>query len=426
MRAIPKPSALLALLLAAPAAAAEISGGVIKVGLLLDMDSIYADLAGRGSVVAARLAAEAVGGAINGHPIELLVEDHDNDPAQAAAIARRWLAAEGVDVIADVVGTPPALAVQEVNRDHQAVIIYNAVVSTAVTNEACAPTSFHWMFDAYAYTRVSGEVITALGKKTWYTLTVDNAYGNNFLANLKPAVEANGGRIIGGAKHPLGTRRFIRYLLDAEASGAEVIALGSAGDDLANAVKQAFDLRKVSRGDVVLTAPGMALASTHNVGLALSQGMLLPESFYWDLDERSRAWSKLFHGQAGRMPTEPQAGVYSGLSHYFKAVAAAGSDHGPTVAAKMRELPVDDPIVRNAYLREDGRLVHDMYLVRVKSPTDSRGPWDYFEILKVIPGEQAFQPLSQSRCPAVAGRAPRSAPVSPPTEPRLDARQWRN
>jgi branched-chain amino acid transport system substrate-binding protein len=393
---------LLALLAAAPAGAA-LSDAAVKVGILTDLNSVYAHFSGPGMRVAAEMAIEDFRARNpQAPPIDLVTADHGNDAGKAAGIARRWLYEEGIDVIAEVTGSPPALAVQRENRDKQAVLLFNAVVSTALTNEACSTTGFHWMFDAYVYTRALGELISRRGGNLkWYAITVDNAYGDNLFDNLKQTVEANGGRIIGRHKYALGQQRFLRALLEAQAAKPDVVALGSAGEDLVNLVKQAFDLRSISQGDITLTAPGMAITSVHEVGLPLAQGILLPSAYYWDLDARSRAWALRFLERTGRMPSEPQAGVYSSLSHYLKAVTASGSDHGPTVAKAMRALPIDDPVLHNASIRADGRVVHDMYLVRVKRPNASRGTWDYFEVLDTLAGEQAFQPLSQSRCPLV-------------------------
>lgn len=388
-----------ALLLLGGTASAGYSGEQIRIGLLVDLESIYADLTGKGSVLAARMAIEDFAGRSELPPVELVVKHHKNDPALAAEIARRWLDEDGVDFIAEVVGSPPALAVQEVARPRRALVALQAVVTTAVTNEACAPNSFHWMYDAYGSARLIGGIIARRGAKRWYTLTVDNAYGDNFIANLASALAANGGEIIGGAKHPLNTPRFIRYLLDAEASGADVLALGNAGADVINSIKQSYDLLRVSKGEMVVTAPSVTISTIHGAGLALTQGMLLPSAFYWDYDNRSRTWARRFYARHGAMPNEPQAGVYSAVTHYLKAVSQVGGDAPDRVAARMRELPVDDPVVRNGRLRADGRLVHDLYLVRVKKPTESQQPWDYFEVLETVPGEQAFQPLADSRCP---------------------------
>lgn len=402
MNIVSRFASLVALLSVSLSSHAAFSGDTVKVGLLLDMDSIYAMISGQGSVEAARLAIEDVGGEINGKPIELVFADHDNDVDKATGIARQWLYEDGVDVIAEFVGSPIALAVQELNKESQAVLIFNAVVTTAVTNEACAATGFHWMYDAYVYTRATGKLITSNGYKRWYTIAVDNGYGRNALKNLTVAVEENGGEMLGHEFHPLNTPRLISYLLDADKSGANVIALGNAGADMVNGIKQAFDLRSVSGGETKLTAIGMAITAVHKVGLGITQGMLLPSAYYWDYDERSRAWAERFYARAGRMPSESQAGIYSSLMHYFAAVAATDSDHGPTVAERMRATPVDDPVVRNGVIRADGRLVHDMYLVQVKRPHESEREWDYFKVLDTIPGEEVFQPLTESRCPLVA------------------------
>lgn len=379
-------------------AQAEISHGEIRVGLLVDLKSSYAHISGRGSEIAARLAIEDVGGSVAGKPIKLLVADHGNDPALAADIARRWLDDEGVDVIGDVVGSPPALAVQEVNRQRQAVVFYNGAMTSALTGTHCAPTGIHWMYDGYAFAQVVGRELTRLGAQSWYFVVVDNAFGRNVAADLAAQVQAGGGRVIGTAYHRLGEPQLFAVLRQAAESGAGAIALINAGQDLIRAVRQSFDLLRVSKGSTALAAVATTVNDVHLMKPPLAQGLHLSHAFYWNLDAETRAWSQRFFAQAGSMPNDMQAGVYSALTHYFKAVAASRSDHGPTVVARMRELPIRDPIVRNARLREDGRMVHDVYLMEVKKPAEVEQPWDYLRVLRTIPGEQAFKPLAPGGC----------------------------
>lgn len=380
-------------------ARAAISDGEIRVGLLLDLHSTYAHIAGSGSVVAAQMAIEDVGGNVAGKPIRLIAADHGNDVEKSSAIAKRWLYQDGVDVIADVVGSPIALAVQEINRPKGAVIFYNGVMTTDITGSRCAPTGIHWMYDGYAYTTVVGRELTRRGAKTWAFLTVDNAFGRNVEQDLGTVIRANGGQVLGSVYHALGEDPLFAKLRQAAESGAQAIALVDAGRDMIRAVRQSFDLLRVSNGTTVLAAVATTLNDVHLMKPQLAQGLKLSHSFYWNQDAEARAWSKRFFERTGAMPSDLQAGVYSSLAHYFKAVAATGSDHGATVVAKMRELPIQDPIVRHARLREDGRMVHDIYLLEVKKPSEIAEPWDYLKILRTVPGDEAFKPLAESDCP---------------------------
>lgn len=402
---------LLALLLSLVAlhARAEISDGEIRVGLLVDMNSVYSHITGRGSVVAAQMAIEDAGGSINGKPIRLLFEDTANSVERTSRIAREWLFEKGVDVIADVASSPLALAVQEINRPRGAVVFYNSVMTSEITGKKCAPTGIHWMYDGYAYNTVLGGELTRGGARRWYFVTVDNAFGSNVEASLMEIVRANGGTVLGSVRHRLGERELFAKLRQASESGAEVIALVDAGQDLINAVRESFDLLRVSKGQTMLAAVATALNDVHLMKPQLAQGLHLTHSFYWNMDERSRRWSRRFFERTGAMPNDLQAGVYSSLTHYFKAVKAIDSDVGTAVVKKMREIPIDDPIVRNARLREDGRLVHDIFLLRVKPPAEVEEPWDYLAIVQRVPGDQAFRPLADGACPLLAAPASGSA-----------------
>jgi branched-chain amino acid transport system substrate-binding protein len=394
--------ALTVVVLSIQPARAMISDNEIRVGLLVDMHSTYAHITGNGSVIAAQMAIEDVGGKVAGKPIRLIHADHANDVELVSRIARRWLYDEGVDVVADVSGSPLALAVQEVNRERGAVVFYNGVMTNAITGRNCAPTGIHWMYDGHAFNTVLGRELTRSGAKRWYFVTVDNAFGSNVEASLGEIVRANGGTVLGSARHALNEPHLFAKLRIAAESGAEAIALINAGQDMINAVRESFDLLRVSKGQTVLVAVASALNDVHLMKPQLAQGLRLAHSFNWNLDAESRAWSKRFFERAGAMPNDLQAGVYSSLTHYFKAVEAARSDDGPIVVRKMRDIPIRDPIVRNARLREDGRMVHDVYLLRVKKPAEIREPWDYLEILRTIPGEQAFKPMADGGCPLVA------------------------
>ncbi|NMF87253.1 ABC transporter substrate-binding protein [Aromatoleum petrolei] len=385
----------------AHAAPAAISDGEVRVGLLADMSSIYANISGRGSETAARMAIEDAGSEVAGRPIRLIVADHGNDVVRAVETARRWLDEEGVDVIADVVASPAALAVQELNRTRGAVVFYNGVMTSDLTGSACAPTGIHWMYDGYAFTTAIGRDLTQRGARSWYLVTVDNAFGLNVQAELAKVIRANGGHVLGAARHALGQEQLFAQLRQAAQSGADAIALINAGDDMIRAVRQSYDLLTVSKGQTVLAAVATTLNDVHLMKPQLAQGLKLAHAFYWNRDPETRAWSERFRARTGTMPNDMQAGVYSALTHYFKAVAAGGSDKGSVVVAKMRELPIRDPIVRNARLREDGRMVHDTYLMEVKKPAEITIPWDYLRILRTIPAEEAFKPMAEGGCPLV-------------------------
>lgn len=384
-------------------AVAAVSDGEIRVGLLVDMNSIYSHITGRGSVEAARMAIEDVGGSIDGKPIRLLFEDHANSVERVTAVAKDWLFDKGVDVIADVAGSPLALAVQEVNRSKGAVIFYNGVMTTEITGKKCAPTGIHWMYDGHAFNTVIGRELTRAGHRRWYFLTVNNAFGLNVEASLAEIVRTNGGEVIGTIRHPIGSEDLFSELREASQAGAQVIALVNAGQDMIRAVRESADLLAVSKGKTLLAAPATAINDVHVIRPQLAQGLRLSHAFYWNMDAESRAWSMRFYQRTGAMPSDLQAGVYSSLIHYFKAVKATGSDDGSTVVKKMRELPIRDPIVRNARLREDGRMVHDVYLLRVKAPSEVKEPWDYLEILNSVPGDRAFRPMAEGGCPLVQG-----------------------
>ena len=390
---------------ASGAAQAEISDDEIRVGLLVDMKSIYAHITGQGSVVAAQMAIEDVGGKINGKPIRLLHEDHANSADQVSRVAREWLYEKGIDVIADVASSPLALLVQEINRPRGAVVFYNGVMTTEITGSKCAPTGIHWMYDGHAFNTVLGGELTRSGAKTWYFVTVDNAFGNNVEASLSTIVRNSGGTVLGSVRHKLGELDLFAKLRQASASGAQVIALVNAGQDMINTVREAFDLLRVSKGQTMLAAVATALNDVHLMKPQLAQGLRLSHSFYWNMDAESRAWSQRFFERTGAMPSDLQAGVYSSLTHYFKAVKAANSDVGTVVVKTMREIPIRDPIVRNARLREDGRMIHDIFLLQVKTPAAVKEPWDYLEILRSVPGERAFRSVAEGGCPRLTGKS---------------------
>jgi branched-chain amino acid transport system substrate-binding protein len=383
-------------------ALAQLSGGVVRIGVLTDMDGVYSDANGRGSLIAAEMAVEEFGKTLGGRPIEIVSANHQNKPDIAATKARQWFEAGGVDVIVDLVTSSVALAVQEVGRQMNRPVLISGAASSRLTNEDCSPVGLHWTYDTYALAVGTAKAVVAEGGDSWFFLTVDYAYGHSLEADASHIVEANGGRVLGAIRHPFPTADFSSYLLQAQASGAKIIGLANAGADTINSIKQAHEFGITEAGQ------GLAglLIGVHDVfglGLEVAQGLLLTTGFYWDFDAETRAWSERFFERAGQMPSMYQAGVYSSTLHYLRAAEAAGSDATEAVIAMMKALPIRDAFARNAFIRDDGRMVHDMYLARIKSPQASEGPWDLYEILRVIPGEEAYQPLSKSRCPLVAG-----------------------
>jgi branched-chain amino acid transport system substrate-binding protein len=384
----------------APVARAQVSDDVVRIGVLNDQSGLYADLGGPGSVVAARMAVEDVGGSVLGKPVEVLFADHQNKPDVGAAIARQWFEVGKVDMVIGFDHSAVALAVEQLASDKNRIAIAGAVGSTAFTGKSCTANEASWIYDSYALTTSLAKSIVAEGLDTWFFITVDYTFGHSLEADASAAVKAAGGKVLGSVRHPLNTADFSSYLLQAKASGAKVIAFANGGGDMVNATKQAneFGLTK----DQTLVTLLVFISDVHSMELKAAQKLKFVTAFYWDRDEESRAWSKRFFEKHGRMPTMTQAATYSAIKHYLGAIAAAGTDEAKAVMAKMRERPVNDFYVRNGHLREDGRLVHDMYFAQVKTPAESSKPWDYYKILGTIPGDQAFRALADSGCPLVA------------------------
>jgi branched-chain amino acid transport system substrate-binding protein len=389
-----------ATLTAAPAQAAEISGGSVKIGLLTDMSGTYSDLAGSGAIEAAKMAIEDMGGKVAGAPIELLTADHQNKPDIAANKAREWADAEGVDVFSELVTTSVALAVDEVAKQKDRITLLSGPASSAITNDACTPTAIHYTYNTRALAAGTGGAVVKEGGDTWFFLTANYAFGESLERDVSAVVEANGGKVLGAVKHPFPATDFSSFILQAQASGAKIIGLANAGADTINAIKAAQEFGVVQAGQKIAGLL-VFLTDVHSLGLEAAQGLQLTTGFYWDRDDETRAWSKRFFDRTGAMPTMVQAGVYSSLMHYFKAIEATGTDDTATVRAKMGEMPINDFFARNGHIRADGRMVYDMLLAEVKSPEESKGPWDYYKILRVIPGEEAYGPLSESTCPLI-------------------------
>lgn len=394
----------IALAFGASAAAAQVSGDVVKIGVLNDQSGPYADFGGKGSVVAAQMAIDEVGGTVLGKKIELLNADHQNKPDIGVSTARQWFDAEGVDMIAELTTSSVALAVQELAKERGKIDIVTGAATSRLTGDACSPTGFHWAYDTYALSRGTGGAVVEAGGKSWYFLTADYAFGHQLEKDTGEFVKAAGGKVVGAVRHPLNTSDFSSFLLQAQSSGAEVIGLANAGTDTTNAIKQAAEFGIVQGGQK-LAGLLFTLTDAHALGLKTAQGLTLTEGFYWDRNDQSREWSKRYFEKMGRMPNMIHAGTYSAVLHYLKAVEAAGTDESKAVAEKMRELPVQDAFVgeNGGKVRADGRMTKDMYLFEVKSPTESKQPWDYYKLIRTIPGDDAYTPLEKSDCPLVKG-----------------------
>ena len=385
----------------ASGAFAQVSGDVVKVGVLNDRSGLYSDLSGEGSVVAARMAVEDFGGTVLGSPIEIISADHQNQPDVGASVAREWFDVQGVDMIADVPTSSVALAVQEIAREKNKIFMDSGAGSTALTNDQCSPTGFHWTYDTYALAVGTGRAVVQEGGDSWFFITADYEFGHSLEENTARVVEEQGGQVLGKVRHPLSSSDFSSYLLQAQGSGAEVIGLANAGADTTNAIKQANEFG-ITQGGQQLAGLLLFITDINSLGLETVQDLVLTTGFYWDRNDETRAWSERFFERHGAMPTMVHAGVYSAVLHYLEAVEAAGTDEADPVAQNIRDMPVDDGILTDSgTVRADGRMVHDMYLARVKAPAESEGAWDYYDIVSTIPGDEAFLPLDESTCSLV-------------------------
>jgi branched-chain amino acid transport system substrate-binding protein len=407
-RYLPLFAAIAAAILAGPAqrAAAQsedkpppISDQAVRIGLILDMSGPYSELTGLGSATAARMAIEDFGGRVLGAPIEVMVADHQNSTNRAGAIAREWFSNQHVDAIMDVSGSSEALIVQAIGGTRNKIVSLSAPGAVRLSNEACTPTSVQYAFNTHASAQTLGGALVARGNDSWFFITVDYSFGYDLEKDTTAVVEAKGGKVLGHARHPLGTRDFGSYLAQAQESKAKVIGLANAGADMTGTIRQAAKLGMTGKQAFA----GLAMRVNHvdMLGMPTTQGMLLTEPFYWDLNEATRAWSRRFFDRVKKMPNSLQAGVYSSTMHYLQAIARAGTDATEPVMAAMRAAPIDDFFVHDGHIRADGLMVHDMHLFQVKTPAQSRGPWDYLRLVATMPGPQAFGPLSQSKCPLV-------------------------
>ncbi|MCP4113445.1 MAG: ABC transporter substrate-binding protein [Desulfobacteraceae bacterium] len=377
-------------------AAENISDGVVKIGIMTDISGTYAEFGGMYSVHAAKMAVEDFGGKVLNRPIELIFEDHRNKPHIASNTAMKWFNADKVDVIAGLTSSGCALATAKVAKDMNRITLVSGAASTKLTNENCSPNNVHWTFDTYSNSVGTAKSVLQIGGDSWFIITADYAFGLSMEQDTIEVLKANGGKVLGTVRHPLASLDFAPYLIQAKASGAKIIGLANAGADTINIVKQAG--RMGITNDQSLVGLVMTLSEIHSLGLETAQGMMFTVAWYWDCDDDSRAWAKRFFENQKRMPNMVHAGVYSSVSHYLKAVKEAGTDRAEAVMATMKKLPVNDMFAKNGTIRYDGRMIHNMFMVQVKKPSESKAPWDYFLIRKVIPASEAFQPPGKSRC----------------------------
>jgi branched-chain amino acid transport system substrate-binding protein len=385
------------------AAKAQFSNDLVKIGVLSDMSSVYSDSTGTGSLIAAQMAAADFNGRVKGKPIEVIGADHQNKPDIGSSIAREWYDTGKVDVIVDVPTSSVALAVQQITKDKNRVFLMSGTAASDLTGPACSPNGIHWTYDTYALGKVVGKAMVARGEDAWFFITVDYVFGHALERDTANVVRASGGQVLGAVRAPLNTQDFSSYLLQAQASKAKVVGLANTGSDMQNAIKQAAEFG-LQRGGQKLAALLFDVTDAQSLGLEAAQGMIVAAGFYWDMDDETRAFSNRFMQRTKRMPTMFQAGVYSAVTHYLRAIEATGTDDAGTVISKMKATPVNDFFAKNGHIREDGRMVHDMYLMQLKSPSESKGPWDVYKLLATVPGNQAFRPLEEGGCSLVRGR----------------------
>jgi branched-chain amino acid transport system substrate-binding protein len=364
------------------------------------MSGPYADDGGQGNVAAARMAVEDFGGKVLGRPIEIIFADHQNKPDLAASLARRWFDDEDVEALLDVAASATALAVNEITKQRNKILILNAPAARRLTNEDCAPYTVHYTYDNYALARGTGEATVKAGYDSWFFITADYVFGKDLEAITSTFISKNGGKVVGSVRVPLNAADFSSYLLQAQASQAKVIGLANSGVDTINAIKQAAGFGVGKSGEKI-AALLLFITNVNALGLEAAQGLLLTEAFYWDMNDETRVWSHRYFDKMKRMPNMVQAGVYSSTLHYLKAVEAAGTIESSAVIKTMKATPINVFFAKNGRIREDGRMVHDMYLFEVKKPSESKEPWDDYKLVATIPAEEAFRPLSQSTCPLV-------------------------
>jgi branched-chain amino acid transport system substrate-binding protein len=386
------------------ATVAQADDKVVKIGVLNDMSSLYADIGGPNSVTAIKMAVEDSGLVAKGWKIDVLSGDHQNKPDVGVNIARQWIDTEKVDAIADTPNSGVALAVNNLVKEKNAILLNSGAASADLTGKACTPNTVSYTYDTYMLANGTGKALTKAGGDSWFFLTADYAFGAALERDTSAVVKANGGKVLGGVKHPLNTSDFSSFLLQAQSSKAKVIGLANAGGDTTNAIKQASEFGIVAGGQK-LAALLLFINDVHALGLKTAQGLTFTESFYWDMNDKTRAWSKRFADKVNNhaMPSMTQAGNYAVVLHYLKTLEALGGNphDGAKVVAKMKELPTDDPLFGNGPLRADGRRIIPAYLFEVKKPEESKGPWDYYKLIATISPEDAAKPLEASECPLV-------------------------
>lgn len=390
-----------AAMLTAGAAQAQISDGVVKIGVMNDMSGLYADIGGPGSVLAARMAVEDYGAAAKGLKVEIVSADHQNKPDVGSTVARTWYDVEKVDAIFDVPTSSVALAINQVTREKGKAFINTGAASSDLTGKQCSPNTVHWLYDTWMLANGTGSAIVKTGGDTWFFLTADYAFGHALERDTEAVVLKNGGKVLGKVRTPFPGSDFSSFLLQAQASKAKIIGLANAGGDTINSIKQASEFG-ITKSGQNLAGLLVFLPDIHGLGLNTAQGLIFTETFYWDLNDQTRAWSKRFaERNGGKYPSADHAGVYASVLHYLKAVQAGKTDDGTKVVAKMKELPTDDPLFGKGTIRADGRKIHPAYLFEVKKPSESKGPYDYYKVRATIPADQAFRPLKDGECPLV-------------------------
>ena len=401
LRVLGSAALIAALSLAGPPAHAQISDGVVKIGVLNDEAGPYAALAGPGSRVAALMAVEDFGAADKGLKVEIVFADHQNKPDVGTKVAREWFDAEKVDVIVDVCTSSVALPISQIAREKGRALLVSCAGSSDLTGKACSPNTIHWTYDTWALANGTAKAVVKSGGDTWFFITADYAFGHALERDVEAVVLKNGGKVLGRVRAPLNTQDFSSFLLQAQASKAKIIGLANAGGDTTNSIKQAAEFGIV-KGGQNLAGLLVFITDIHGLGLDKAQGLIFTETYYWDLNDATRAFAKRFAAlNNGKYPSMVQAGVYSAILHYLKAVDAGKTDDGTKTVAKMKEMPTDDPLFGKGHIRIDGRKIHPAYLVEVKKPSESKGPWDYYKIRATIPADQAFRPLNEGGCSLV-------------------------
>ena len=384
-------------------AQAQISGNVVKIGVLSDMSGLYADIGGPGSVVAAKMAVDDYLKASKSQlKVEVVSADHQNKPDVGSSVARKWYDTDGVDMIIDVPTSSVGLAINQVTKEKGKAYINTGSATSDLTGKDCSPNTVHWLYDTWMLANGTGSAVVKSGGDTWFFLTADYAFGHALERDTSEVVKASGGKVLGSVRVPLATQDFSSFLLQAQSSKAKIVGLANAGGDTINSIKQASEFG-ITKGGQKLAGLLVFLPDVHGLGLNVAQGLQITEAFYWDLNDQTRAWSKRFAAaNGGKYPSSDHAGVYAGALHSLKAVDAAKTDDGAKIVAKMKELPTDDPLFGKGQVRADGRKIHPVHLFEVKKPSESKGPYDYYKVLQTIPADKAFRPIDQGNCPLVA------------------------